>query len=63
VVEHPIEIVPQETAPVTDEVQTPPSIAGVEITSEMIAYVILAAAGIISVVLLITGLVKNNKVR
>jgi len=62
-VEHPIEIVPQETAPVTDEVQNPPSIAGVEITSEMIAYVILAAAGIISVVLLITGLVKNNKVR
>lgn len=62
-VDDPIVTAPVETEPVTDEVQTPPSIAGVEITSEMIAYVILAAAGIISVVLLITGLVKNNKVR
>jgi len=59
----PVETAPVETAPVTDEVQTPPSIAGVEITSEVIAYIIMAAAGIISVVILITGLVKNNKVR
>lgn len=62
-VDDPIVTAPIETEPVTDEVQTPPSIAGVEITSEMIAYTIMAAAGIISVVLLITGLVKNNKVR
>ena len=33
------------------------------ITSEMIAYVIMAAACVLSVVMLITGLVKNNKVR
>ena len=62
-VDDPIVTAPVETEPVTDEVQTPPTIAGVEITSEMIAYTIMAAAGIISVVLLITGLVKNNKVR
>lgn len=63
VVDDPIETVPVETDAVTEPVQTPPSIAGVEITSEMIAYVIMAAACILSVVLLITGLVKNNKVR
>ena len=62
-VDDPIVTAPVETEPVTDEVQTPPTIAGVEITSEMIAYTIMAAAGIIAVVLLITGLVKNNKVR
>ncbi len=59
----PVENVPVETEAVTDEVQTPPAIAGVEITSEMIAYVIMAAACILSVILLIAGLVKNNKVR
>ena len=63
VIDDPVVTAPVETEPVTDEVQTPPTIAGVEITSEMIAYVIMAAAGIIAVVLLITGLVKNNKVR
>lgn len=62
-VDDPIETAPVETEAVTDPVQTPPSIAGVEITSEMIAYVIMAAACILSVILLITGLVKNNKVR
>lgn len=63
VIEDPVVTTAIETAPVTDEVQTPPTIAGVEITSAMIAYTIMAAAGIIAVVLLITGLVKNNKVR
>ena len=59
----PIETEAVETDAVTEDVQTPPSIAGVEITSEMIAYVIMAAACVLSVVMLITGLVKNNKVR
>ena len=59
----PEETAPVETEPVTDEVQTPPSIGGVEITSGMIAYIIMAAACILSVVMLIMGLVKNNKVR
>jgi predicted esterase len=63
VTDEPIETAPVETDAVTDEVQSPLTVAGIEITSAMIAYVILAAAGIISVVLLITGLVKNNKVR
>lgn len=63
VVDEPAETLPPVTESVTDEVQTPPSIGGVEITSEMIAYVIMAAACILSVILLITGLVKNNKVR
>lgn len=62
-VEEPVETLPLVTEPVTDEVQTPLSIAGVEITSEMIAYVIMAAACILSVILLIAGLVKNNKIR
>ena len=59
----PVDTAPVETEPVTDEVQTPPSIGGVEITSGMIAYIIMAAACILSVVMLIMGLVKNNKVR
>lgn len=59
----PIETAHAETEPVTDAVQTPPSIAGIEITSGMIAYVIMAAACVLSVVMLIMGLVKNNKVR
>ena len=59
----PVVTTPVETEPVTDEVQTPPSIGGVEITSGMIAYIIMAAACILSVVMLIMGLVKNNKVR
>ena len=63
VTDEPIETAPVETDAVTDEGQSPLTVAGIEITSAMIAYVILAAAGIISVVLLITGLVKNNKVR
>ena len=63
VTDEPIETAPVETDAVTDEVQSPLTVAGIEITSAMIAYVILAAAGIISVVVLITGLVKNNKVR
>ena len=63
VTDEPIETAPVETDAVTDEVQSPLTVAGIEITSAMIAYVILAAAGIISVALLITGLVKNNKVR
>ncbi len=63
VIDEPIETVPAETDAVTDEVQSPLTVAGIEITSAMIAYFIMAAAGIISVVVLITGLVKNNKVR
>ncbi len=63
VVIEPVDTAPVETEPVTDEVQTPPSIGGVEITSGMIAYIIMAAACILSVVMLIMGLVKNNKVR
>ena len=63
VIDDPIVTTPIETAPVTDEVQNPPSIAGLEISTEIISYSIMAAAGILSVVLLITGLVKNNKVR
>ena len=59
----PVDTAPVETEPVTDEVQTPPSVGGVEITSGMIAYIIMAAACILSVVMLIMGLVKNNKVR
>lgn len=65
----PVEETPAETEAVTESVETeqlenePLSIAGIEITSALIAYVILSAACILAVILLLTGLVKNSKVR
>ena len=56
--------VPAETEPQTEEIlNTPPSIGGITITSQMIAGVILCAACVLSMVILIAGLIKNNKVR
>ncbi len=62
-------VLPAETEPVTE---TPPetapvdkslTIGGFEITNAVIAYVILGAACVLAAVMLITGLVKNSKVR
>lgn len=59
--------VPQETETETeetkpaDEKQDPFTIGGVEITSALIAYVILISACVLAAILLISGLIKHNR--
>ncbi len=50
-------------APETDAVDGTLNVGGFAITNEMIAYTILGAACILTVVMLVTGVIKNNKVR
>ncbi len=63
----PVETQPVETAaPETTaapEEPAAPSIAGIEITAEMIAYVIMAAACLLAVIWLFAGLAKHNRSR
>lgn len=62
-------VIPVETEPVTEApaetapVDKPLAIGGFAITNAVIAYVIMGAACVLAAIMLITGLIKNSKVR